>query len=631
MTPERAANRPMEHPTQDGKKLPVEPVDRVTIRFAGDSGDGMQLAGTQFTDTTALLGNDLATFPDYPAEIRAPAGTLAGVSAFQISFSSYDIHTPGDQPSVLVAMNPAALKVNLPDLEEGGILLVDADTFTQGNLSKAGYAKNPLTDGSLAGYRVIQVPITRLTTNAVTEVSGGGSMAAQSRNLFSLGIMYWLFDRDPIHTIRWIEGKFKNNPDLVAVNRAALQAGYNYAATAEIFTSHYSIKKAATPPGTYRKISGNEATALGIITAGKLTGLPLFYGAYPITPASDILHALAPLKNYGVLTFQAEDEIAAITACVGASFGGALAVCATAGPGLALKGEGIGLAVMVELPVIIAMIQRSGPSTGMPTKSEQSDLLMALYGRNGEAPAAVVAPSTPGDCFWTMIEAGRIATTYMTPTFFLSDGYLGNGVEPWAIPSLEELPDIRVTHRSDPEGYTPYVRDPRTLARPWAIPGTPGLEHRIGGLEKNDITGTVSYDPTNHQRMVDLRAQKIARIADSLPPSQVDGDSQGGDLLVVGWGSTYGAITSAVERARSEGRSVSHLHLRHLNPLPRDVGEILGRFDKVLVPELNTGQLRMLLRANYLVDAKGLNKVTGRPFMIREVYRGIISALEGTR
>ncbi len=596
----------------------VQELDTVVIRFAGDSGDGMQLTGTQFADTTALVGNDLATLPDFPAEIRAPAGTLPGVSGYQISFSSQDIRTPGDQPNVLVAMNPAALKTNLSDLDEGGILIIDTDAFTDGNLTKAGYKSNPLKDRSLAGYRVFEIPLTTLTLRAIGPTSLGTRQATRCKNFFALGLVFWMYERPVDHTEQWIQKKFKANQEVARANLAALQAGYNYAETTEVFTTHYRVRKAKLAPGTYRKITGNEATAIGFIAAAMLADRPLFYGSYPITPASDILHELALYKNFPVKTFQAEDEIAAVGAAIGASYGGALGLCGTSGPGVALKSEAIGLAVMTELPLVIANIQRGGPSTGLPTKTEQADLLQALYGRNSECPVAVVAPATPAECFTMAIEAFRLATKYMTPVFFLSDGYLGNGAEPWKIPDLNDLPGLRVKFHLDKETFQPYKRDPRTLARPWAIPGTPGLEHRIGGLEKEDVTGNVSYDPLNHEKMVRLRAEKIARIADDIPEVQVFGRDSG-RLLVLGWGSTHGAITSAVELLQARGASVSSAHLRHLNPFPRNLGDVLGRFEKVLIPELNLGQLRLLIRARYLVDAAGLPKVQGKPFKISEI------------
>ncbi len=606
--------------------LPSKPVvreiDEVVIRFVGDSGDGMQLTGTQFADTTALFGNDLATLPDFPAEIRAPAGTLAGVSGYQINFSSHEIRTPGDQPNVLVAMNPAALRSNVADLEEGGILILDSDAFTEGNLGKAGYKTNPLKDGSLAGYRLFDIPLTSLTLKAVADTGLGGRQATRCKNFFALGLVFWMYERPVDYTRDWIEKKFKNNQQIARANIQALQAGYNYADTTETFTEHYRVRKAQLEPGTYRSITGNEATATGFITAALLCGRPLFYGSYPITPASDILHELSRLKNYPVKTFQAEDEISAVGAAIGASYGGSLGLCGTSGPGLALKSEAVGLAVMTELPLVIANIQRGGPSTGLPTKTEQADLLQAMFGRNGECPVAVVAPATPADCFWMAIEAFRIATRYMTPVIYLSDGYLGNGSEPWRIPGPQALPKFEVAFRTQKEGFLPYQRDPKTLARPWAVPGTPGLEHRIGGLEKEDVTGNVSYDPLNHDKMVRLREEKIARIANDIPEVKILG-RESGKVLVVGWGSTYGAITSAVESMQGRGLSVSSIHLRHLNPFPRNLGSILGRFKKVLVPELNLGQLRLLMRARYLVDAIGLNKVQGKPFKVSEIVEAV--------
>jgi 2-oxoglutarate ferredoxin oxidoreductase subunit alpha len=600
----------------------IEELETVTIRFAGDSGDGMQLTGTQFSNTTALVGNDLGTFPDFPAEIRAPAGTLPGVSAYQICFSSRDIRTPGDQPDVLVAMNPAALKVHLPDLPEGGMILVNTDAFTEQNLKKAGYATNPLEDGSLAKYRVFKIPISTVNMSALREVNLPAKDKERCKNFWALGLMYWLFDRPLEPTLRWIEEKFKKNPELAKANATALRAGYAYADASEIFTTHYRVKKARIAPGVYRKITGNEALALGLIAASELAGRPLLYASYPITPASDILHELAMHKNFGVRTFQAEDEIAAVCAALGASFAGYLGATGTSGPGMCLKSEAINLAVMTELPVVIFDIQRAGPSTGMPTKTEQGDLLQALFGRNSDSPLIVLAPATPSDCFYMAIEAFRLAIKYMTPVIVLSDGYLANGAEPWKLPSLDELPKIEVTFRSDPQGFYPYERDPETLARPWAIPGTPGLEHRIGGLEKQHITGNVSYDPENHQLMTHLRAEKIARVAQDIPDVEVFGDGEG-ELLVVGWGGTYGAITSAVEQVRAKGLPVSSIHLRYLNPFPRNLGQVLSRFRRVLVPELNMGQLVLLLRARFLVDAIPFNKVKGRPFKISELVMKI--------
>ncbi len=607
--------------TEDKEKQVVE-LENVTIRFAGDSGDGMQLTGSQFTNTSAIFGNDISTLPDFPAEIRAPAGSIPGVSGFQINLSSRDIRTPGDEPNVLVAMNPAALKVNLPDMEKGGIIIVNSDSFSDLNLKKAGYERNPLEDGSLAGYRVIAIPLSDLNANALKSLNLAKKEAERCKNFFALGMMYWLYDRPVEPTLNWIQEKFQKKPQIVAANSLAVTAGYNYADTTELFTTHYRVRKAALAPGKYRNITGNEATALGFIAASQAAQRPLFYASYPITPASDILHELSRHKNFGVKTLQAEDEIAAMGAAIGAAFAGQLALTGTSGPGVALKSEAIGLAVMTELPVVIANIQRGGPSTGLPTKTEQSDLLQAMFGRNGECPVAIVAPASPADCFQMAFEAFRIATQFMTPVFYLSDGYLGNGSEPWKIPVVDELPRIDVKFATSPEGFHPYLRDEATLARPWAVPGTPGLEHRIGGLEKQHITGNVSYNPDNHDFMVRLRAEKIARVANFIPEVEVFGKPEG-KVLVVGWGGTYGAITSAVESLQRKGRAVSSIHLRYLNPFPKNLGKVLSRFEKVLVPELNLGQLRWLLRARYLVDAVGFNKVKGLPFKISELVKEI--------
>ena len=594
-------------------------VETVTIRFAGDSGDGMQLTGTQFTNTTAVLGNDISTLPDFPAEIRAPAGSLPGVSGFQLNFSSQDIRTPGDEPNVLVAMNPAALKVNISDLEEGGILILNTDAFIKGNLDKAGYKTNPLEDGSLSGYRTFKLPITTLTIAALREVNLPHKQLERCKNFFALGLMYWLYERPLDTSLAWIEGKFKT-PELIQANALALKAGYAYGENSEVFPQHYRVKKAAIEPGKYRNITGNEATALGCVAASQLAGRPLYYGSYPITPASDILHELSRHKNFGVKTFQAEDEIAAVAAAIGAAFAGDLALTGTSGPGLALKSEAIGLAVMTELPLVIVDVQRGGPSTGLPTKTEQADLLQAMFGRNSECPVAIVAPATPSDCFAMAVEAFRIATKHMLPVIYLSDGYLANGAEPWKLPTFEELPKFEVKFASDPNGFYPYARDPETLSRPWAIPGTPGLEHRIGGIEKQDITGNVSYDPENHMHMVETRAKKVALIANDIPELEIHGDNEG-KLLVVGWGSTYGSIMSAVDNMRAKGKSVSSIHLRHLNPFPRNLGDILSRFEKIVVPEMNMGQLAMLLRAKYLYDIVSYPKVQGKPFKISELVK----------
>jgi 2-oxoglutarate ferredoxin oxidoreductase subunit alpha len=611
--------------------VPIEERESVIIRLAGDSGDGMQLAGTQFSHTSALLGNDISTLPDFPAEIRAPAGTIAGVSGFQIHFSSTDIHTPGDQLNTLVAMNPAALKTNLKELEPGGILILNKDAFTTGDLHKAGYGSNPLEDDSLKGYRVLSVPITTLNREAVADLKLSTREADRCKNFFALGLVYWLYERSLDPTLRWIKAKFAKNPAVLGANSRTLKAGYNYGETTEAMPVHYRVARAHIKPGRYRKITGNEALALGVVAASQKAELPLLYAGYPITPASEILHHLAEMKRFGVRTLQAEDEIAAMGAAIGASFGGALGVTATSGPGICLKSEAIGLAVMTELPVVIIDVQRGGPSTGLPTKTEQADLLQAMFGRNGECPAAIVAPCSPADCFAMVFEAVRLAVGFMTPVFLLSDGYLANGAEPWLIPVVEELPaipvhfagsaDLTAVRDDDKAVFLPYKRDGR-LVREWAVPGTAGLEHRIGGIEKEDVTGNVSYDPANHDHMVRTRAQKIANIANEIPELTVDGPEEG-DLLVVGWGGTYGSLLTAVQRARRKGHRVAHAHLRYLNPMPRNTGEVLKRYKKVLVPELNSGQLRLLLRATFLVDAVGLNKVQGRPFLVSEVEEGI--------
>ncbi|HEY5883311.1 MAG TPA: 2-oxoacid:acceptor oxidoreductase subunit alpha [Pyrinomonadaceae bacterium] len=601
----------------------LEELETVTIRFAGDSGDGMQLTGTQFTNTSAVVGNDISTLPDFPAEIRAPAGSLPGVSGFQLNFSSQDIKTPGDQPNVLVAMNPAALKVNLPDLEEGGTLIINTDGFTKENLKYANYATNPLEDSTLAGYRVHKLPITTLNMNALKgNVELSRKEIDRCKNFFALGVLYWLYDRPMENTLNWINSKFGKNPELAKANEIALKTGYNFADTTEVFTTHYTIKKAQIAPGKYRKITGNEATAIGFVAASQLAGRPLFYGSYPITPASDILHELARHKSFGVKTFQAEDEIAAVCSAIGASFAGQIGLTGTSGPGVALKQEAIGLAVMTELPLVIVNVQRGGPSTGLPTKTEQADLFQAVWGRNGECPAIVVAPATPADCFHMAIEAVRLSFKYMSPVFYLSDGYLANGAEPWAIPAIEDLPKIDVTFAKDPTNFMPYARDPETLARPYAIPGTPGLEHRIGGIEKQHITGNVNYDPENHHLMVKLRQEKIDRVVQDVPLLEVFGEPAG-KVLVLGWGSTYGSISSAVEKLQSEGKSVSAAHLRHLNPFPKNLGEVLAGFETVIIPEMNLGQLCTMIRARYLVDAVAFSKVKGRPFQIREIVRKV--------
>jgi 2-oxoglutarate ferredoxin oxidoreductase subunit alpha len=608
--------------TTDAPVRRREVLDSAVIRFAGDSGDGMQITGSQFTNTTALFGNDLATFPDYPAEIRAPAGTLPGVSGFQVHFGARDIYTPGDSVDALVAMNPAALKVNLADLKKGGILIVNVDSFKETDLKKAQMATSPLEDRSLEGYRVFPVELTKLTRAALRDLGLDARSMDRCKNFFALGMCYWLYNRPMDLTYRWLEDKFKAKPILAEANKVALKAGYAYCDATEAFQVSFEVPPARLAPGVYRNLSGNTALALGFVAASQKAGLPLFQGSYPITPASDILHELSMYKEFGVVTFQAEDEIAAITSAIGAAYTGALAITTTSGPGMALKAEAIGLATAVELPLVIVDIQRGGPSTGLPTKTEQADLLQALFGRNSEAPVPVLAASSPGDCFWVALEASRIALKYMVPVIVLSDGYLANGAEPWRIPDLSELPQIPVRFRTEPEGFRPYARDGTTLARPWAVPGTPGLEHRIGGLEKQDGSGNVSYDPLNHERMVRLRAAKVEAVAQDVPDVVPAGDPDG-DLLVVGWGSTYGAITAALRGARERGRRIGHVHLRHLNPLPRNLGQVLARYRRVLVPELNMGQLAWVLRAKYLVDAVGFGKVQGKPFKQAELEEKI--------
>jgi 2-oxoglutarate ferredoxin oxidoreductase subunit alpha len=609
---------------------PVQVLDRVTIRFAGDSGDGMQLTGDRFTSETAAFGNDLSTLPDFPAEIRAPAGSIPGVSGFQLHFADHDILTPGDAPDVLVAMNPAALKANLGDLPKGATLIVNTDAFTPRNLDKAGYASNPLEDGSLADHQVHEVALTSMTLEALREFDISKKEAERAKNMFALGLMSWLYHRPTEATVAFLEKKFATRPLIAKANVTAFKAGWNFGETTEAFAVSYEVKPARLRPGTYRNISGNLALAYGLIAASRLSGLPLFLGAYPITPASDILHELSKHKAFGVRTFQAEDEIAGVGAALGAAFGGSLGVTTSSGPGIALKAETIGLAVSLELPLLVIDIQRSGPSTGMPTKTEQADLLQVLYGRNGEAPVPVVAASTPSDCFHAAVEAARIALRYRTPVVLLSDGYLANGSEPWLLPDVASLPDISVPFATEPnhEGdFWPYLRDETTLARPWAVPGTPGLEHRIGGLEKADGSGNISYDPENHDRMINLRAAKVAGIANDIPPLEVD-HQDGARLLVLGWGSTYGPIGAAVRRVRASGARVSVAHLRHLNPFPANLGQVLGGYDKVLIPEMNLGQLRMLIRARYLVDAVGYNKVRGLPFKAEELADAIIGLLD---
>ena len=614
----------------------VQQLDHVIIRFAGDSGDGMQLAGDRFTQETAIFGNDLSTLPNFPAEIRAPAGTLPGVSSFQLHFADHDILTPGDAPDVLIAMNPAALKANIKDLPRGGDLVVNTDEFTKRNLTKVGYGVSPLEDGSLGQYHVHAVPITSMTVKALESFDITRKDAERAKNMFALGMLSWLYDRPADGTLSFLKAKFAAKPEIMAANLAAFQAGWNFGETTEAFSVRYEVKPAPLAPGTYRNISGNTALAYGLIAASQLAGLPLFLGSYPITPASDILHELAKHKRFGVRTFQAEDEIAAVGAALGASFGGSLSVTSTSGPGMLLKAETIGLAVSVELPLIVCDIQRAGPSTGMPTKTEQADLLQAMFGRNGESPVPIVAPASPADCFNAAIEAARIAVKYRTPVILLSDGYLANGSEPWRIPDTAGLPDLsqeftfaapEVKDEADGE-FEPFRRDPVTLARPWATPGTPGLEHRIGGIEKADITGEISYDPDNHDRMVRLRQAKIDGIAADIEPLAVEDPDGRARVLVLGWGSTFGTIGAAVRRARGAGHAVAQAHLRHLNPFPPNLGEVLRRYDKVLVPEINLGQLALLLRGRFLVDVISYNRVRGLPFQAAELA-GVIEDVIG--
>jgi 2-oxoglutarate ferredoxin oxidoreductase subunit alpha len=604
-----------------------ETIDKAVIRFCGDSGDGMQITGSQFTNTVALYGNDLATLPDFPAEIRAPAGTLPGVSGFQVHFSSNDVYTPGDSVDALIAMNPAALKMNLPDLKTNGILIVNLDSFKENDLRKAQIVQNPLEDHSLDGYRLFAVELTKLTRASLKELGLDAKSMDRCKNFFALGMCYWLYNRSMQPTLRWLEDKFKNKPQLVQANKLAMQAGYSYCEATEAFQISYEIPPAKLQPGVYRNISGNAALALGFVAASQQAGITLFLGSYPITPASDILHELSMYKDFGVTTFQAEDEIAAITSAIGAAYAGALGITSTSGPGMALKTEALGLAVMVELPLVICDIQRGGPSTGLPTKTEQADLLQALFGRNSEAPIPVLAPATPGDCFWIALEASRIAIKYMVPVIILSDGYLANGSEPWKVPTVEDLPAIPVHFETNPEGFQPYKRDPETLARPWAIPGTPGLEHRVGGIEKQDVTGNVNYEPLNHEHMVRTRAEKVEGIAQDIPDAVAEGDPSG-DVLIVAWGSTHGPITAAMKAQRAKGRRIGHVHLRYLNPLPKNLGDLLKRYKKVLVPEMNMGQLVMILRAKFLVDAQSYGKIQGKPFKQSEIEAKIEELLE---
>ncbi len=605
----------------------VEEIESATVRFAGDSGDGMQLVGEQFTTASVLFGNDVVTLPDYPAEIRAPAGTLAGVSGFQINFSSHEVFTPGDRIDALFALNPAALKVNLPDLRFGGVLIVDSDAFTKEAWEKAGYESNPLEHEKIKKeYNLVSIPISDMNYKAVDGLGLDRKTANRCKNFFALGLAYWLFDRPVEPTTQWITNKFGKRPAIMEANLKTLKAGYHFGETAEIFTSSFQVNRATIPPGTYRKITGNEGVAIGLVTASKIAKKPLFYASYPITPASDILHSLSAKKDYGVVTFQAEDEIAAMCAVIGAAYGGSLSVTGTSGPGVALKSEAIGLAVMTELPAVIVNVQRGGPSTGLPTKTEQADLFQAMFGRNGECPLPVLAAATPADCFPMAVEASRIALKFMTPVMLLSDGYLANGSEPWRIPEIESLPEIDIEYHTDANNFQPYARNER-LARPWAIPGTKDLQHRIGGLEKQHITGNVSYDPDNHEYMIKLRNEKVNGIQEDIPQLEVSGE-QTGELLLLGWGSTYGTIMTAVEKAQRENHSVSCAHLRYLNPFPKNLGKVLAGFKKILIPELNLGQLQFLIRSRYLIDAKSLVKVKGKPFQVNEIYDKIVEMLE---
>jgi len=608
-----------------------ETVEKVVIFFAGDSGDGIQLTGSQFTNTAALYGNDLSTFPDFPAEIRAPQGTLAGVSGFQISFGSTEIFTPGDECDVLVVMNVAALKANINRLKKGGAIIVNTDGFDKRNLKLAGFDedKNPLLDNSLSDYRVNQMNIIKLTRECLVDVSLGVKEKDRCKNMFVLGFVYWMYNRSLDHTIEFLKQKFKNKPDLLDANTRVLKAGYNFANTCEISSTRFEVKPAKMASGNYRNIMGNQATAIGLIAASQMSGLDLFYGSYPITPASDILHELAKHKNFGVRSFQAEDEIAAISACIGASFGGSLGVTATSGPGIALKGEAIGLAFMLELPLVIVNVQRGGPSTGLPTKTEQSDLLQAVYGRNGEAPVPVVSASTPSDCFESVMEACRIAIEHMTPVFFLSDGYIANGAEPWLYPQSKDLKKITVPmSKVNNTDYLPYKRNEK-FVREWAIPGMSGLEHRVGGLEKENLTGNVSYDSSNHEFMVKTRAKKVDEIANYIPEQEIDAGSTNAQVLVLAWGSTYGAIKTAVKELLNEGYSVAHTHLRYINPFPKNLEDIISSFDKILIPEINNGQLIKLIRDKYVVDAIPMNKIQGIPFEAREIKNRIIELYDG--
>ncbi len=614
-------------PVKEGQR---EEIEDVVIRFAGDSGDGIQITGGQFTLTTALAGNDLATFPDFPAEIRAPAGTTFGVSAFQIHFGSRDIKTAGDAPDVLVALNPAALKVNLRDLQPGGLIIADSGAFTDRNLKKAGFTGNPLEDGSLSNYRLITVDISKNTLEAVKPFGLSQKEALRCKNMWTLGLVYWLYDRDRKPTADWLRAKFSERPEIADANIAAVDAGHVFGEASEVSDGGraYTVAPAEIQPGLYRTVTGIQATAWGLVAGAQSVGLDIFFAGYPITPASAVLHTLARLKQFNVITFQAEDEIAAVCAAIGGSYAGKLGVTASSGPGVALKGEAIGLAISVELPLVILNVQRAGPSTGMPTKTEQSDLYQAVFGRNADSPLAVVAARSPADCFETAIEAARLATKYMTPVMFLTDGYLANASEPWLIPDADTLERTPVNFHTDPDGFHPFLRDEKTLARAWAIPGTPGLMHRIGGIEKSYETGNISYEPENHQKMTDTRRNKILNIANDIPEQTVEVGTEGGKVAVVGWGSTYGPINRAVNVLRNDGLDVSHIHLRHIWPLPRNLGDLLRSYDHVIIPEMNTGQLVTVLRSEYLIDAKGLNKVSGQPFKVTEIVSAVRDHLE---
>jgi len=606
--------------------METKQLDRVVIRFAGDSGDGMQLTGTEFAKAAAEAGNDISTFPDFPAEIRAPAGSLFGVSGFQLHFSSSEIYTPGDAPDVLVVMNPAALKTNLKDLVDNGTLIINTGAFVEANLKKAGYASNPLEDGSLAKYKVHAVDIAHLTNAALDGTELSTKEKGRAKNFFALGLVFWMYGREPESEIRRIYQQFAKKPGFGEANVKVFKAGYHYGETAEVFQTVYKVPPAVFQPGMYRNITGNEAIALGLVVGAELACKKLFYAGYPITPASTILHTLAKYKNFGTVTFQAEDEIAAIGAALGAAYGGSVAVTASSGPGVALKGEAIGLGVMTELPIVIVNVQRGGPSTGLPTKTEQSDLLQAICGRNGEAPVPVIAAKSPGDTFYCAVEAVKVATRYMVPVILLSDGYIANGSEPWPLPNLAALPRFDVAHRTDPNNYFVYERDPKTLARAWVIPGTPGLEHRIGGIEKDALTGNISYAPDNHEKQTKVRAEKIARVAQDIGTLDLSGP-ESGDVLVIGWGGTFGSLRQAQQQLHAQGKAIAHAHLRWLSPLEPGLAKIIKNFKRVIVAELNMGQLRMLLRAQFLIDAIGLNKIQGQPFKVREVISAIENAL----